>query len=144
MTRSERLTAQAQIRELSRQVRALKLKIKIPSPAKPWKGRTRAEDQKAKRETHRQQTARIREERIRIAGGKCEAYLFPEGPWEMSSLGVPFGQPPVQCAGSAEHMHHLLGGSGRRRQKQSVENVRMLCAFHHREAHRAQHKEATP
>lgn len=32
---------------------------------------------------------------------------------------------------AATEMHHTLGGIGRRRQQQSVGNVRMLCHRHH-------------
>lgn len=112
----------AEIGKLMRQVRALRRKLpRAPSVA--FKGRTLAEDRAAKRETHRQETARIRDERMGIAQGQCE--------WGILDT---FRNAP--CFRSATQMHHLVGGSGRRRQKQSVENVRMLCAFHHREAHR--------
>ncbi len=94
-------------------------------PAKP--GPTRAEDRVERRRKHAEGTARIREERMRISGGRCEGILLSK---------IDF-MPVCPCPYAAVHMHHLEGGSGRRRQRQTVENVRMLCEFHHREAHRA-------
>jgi hypothetical protein len=126
---------QSEIRDLRRQISALKRKLpKTPSAA--FKGRTRAEDRKAKRETHRDETSKIRALRMLVAGGQCEAALQCNRTQCTASHRCPSLGPL--------HMHHLEGGSGRRRQKQSVENVRMLCWKHHREAHRAQHPEGKP
>lgn len=113
---------QARIRDLSRKIKALRRQLpRAPSAA--FKGRTRAEDRASKREAHRRETARIRDERMAICGGRCEAA-------DRMAL---FGR----CYLPAAHMHHMRGGNGRRRQQQSVDTVRMLCVFHHFEAHGA-------
>lgn len=90
--------------------------------------RTRAQDRAEKRAAHREQTRTIRAERMRLAGGRCEYVIDLVG---------------NRCQAPAQHMHHLEGGSGRRRQKQSIANVRMLCLVHHRIEHR-EHPEVNP
>lgn len=78
-------------------------------------GPSRAEKRTAKRETHRKETAAIRAEVEKRAEGKCE-----------SCGGADDGRP----LGRLE-MHHVLGGIGRRRQMQAVENCMMVCRFCH-------------
>ena len=94
------------------------LSRKIKRPRKAI--RTRAEDKRAKRDRHREETRTIRSERMRLSGSRCEYLIDSWG---------------NRCHAPAQHMHHREGGSGRRRQKQSVENVRMLCLVHHKIEH---------
>lgn len=112
------------VAECQRALDALKPKAKRIRHALPGPSRKAARE--AKRAKHREETAAIREERMQVAGNRCEFV-------------VPGGGP--RCLITEDfrerlHMHHLLGGNGRRRQKQTVDNVRMLCEWHHREAHR--------
>lgn len=72
-------------------------------------------EKKAKKLSKRGQTAEIRAAVMARAGGLCEErYHGLRG-----------------CNGAADEMDHWLGGSGRRLQKQSVENCWALCWNHH-------------
>lgn len=84
--------------------------------AKRLPGPSRKESREARRKRHAEETAAIREERMRISRGVCEE---------------------IGCSQPATQMHHLLPGHGRRRQQQHVDTVRMLCVIHHAERHRA-------
>jgi hypothetical protein len=97
---------------------------KRKGPEKALPGESRKAKRERKRTTHRERTAQIREERMAIALGQCEGSSHV-----------------MRCQRLATQMHHLAGGSGRRRQQQSVETVRMLCEYHHREAHREARRE---
>lgn len=113
------------VAECQRALDALKPKAKRIRHALPGPSRKAAKE--AKRAKHREETAAIREAAMKRCGGKCEGYY--SDPYDVLCF--------HQCTGPAVHMHHLEGGNGRRRQRQTVENVRMLCEWHHREAHRA-------
>ena len=82
-------------------------------------GTSRAEAREAKRQRHREETAAIREAVFKRAEWRCQ-WTLPSG---------------RRCSRLADHLHHKEGGSGRRRQRQSVENTEALCWFHHKEAH---------
>jgi 5-methylcytosine-specific restriction endonuclease McrA len=106
MTPSE---IQAEIRQLTRQLKALRRKLP-KGPSKAFKGRTRAEDRKARQEAHRKQTREIYQAAMRRCEGRCEM--------------CDHGDRPLQ-------LHHLISGSGRRRQRQSIENCMAICGFCH-------------
>lgn len=72
---------------------------------------------KPTREQYREQTAQLRAELIALVGEFCERCGWPTP----AALG---------------HMHHTRGGSGRRRQEQSIENVAWLCGGCHDRLHR--------
>lgn len=88
-------------------------------------GPSRKEAREAKRRKHAAETDEIRKARLRIAKDQCEQMEMGE------RCGV------IDPLGNHLHMHHLEGGSGRRRQRQTVQNVRIYCEAHHRDAHRA-------
>lgn len=71
---------------------------------------------KPSKEEYREQTAKLRAELMALTGCICEwcGWLSP----------APHG-----------HMHHTVGGSGKRRQKQNISNVAWLCPSCHRRMH---------
>ena len=96
-------------RELSSAKQAIYLLQKgKPSPARKKAAGVRKQE---KRANHREETARIRDAVFLRAGSCCEA-----------------------CGAQVETLtlDHWLGGSGRRRQKLSVENTWALCGPSHR------------
>lgn len=80
------------------------------------KSRPRRDNAKAKRRAEREETGNIRRKVFERAAGGCEAYTFPLG----TDTAERCGEPP-------EILDHWLGGSGRRRPKQSVETCWALC-----------------
>lgn len=90
---------------------------KRKAPRKTLPGKSRAQVREERREAHARETAEIRSDRLLFCRGVCEMCLQP---------GTEAN--PLQ-------MHHTKSGSGRRRQQQSVENVRMLHLGCHRDLH---------
>ena len=89
-----------------------------PQP-KPTRA-ARLAKQREKRRAAQDSMADLRDARMDVAKGTCEWWTTPS----------------VRCPeSSALHLHHMLGGSGQRRQKQTLETVRIYCARHHRAAH---------
>lgn len=88
------------------------------SKMKPEK-RARLAAKATRRESKKEETARIRAEVFARAENRCEAWrpdpAMP-GAWE-------------RCDKTATIWDHWMGGTGRRRQKQSVENTWALCPF---------------
>ena len=86
-------------------------------PTKSLPEPTRKERKTAKREAHCEATGKLRAQAMERADSRCEV-----------------------CGGDDElgplHMHHIEGGSGRRRERQRIENVILLCAWDHDQAHR--------
>jgi DNA repair exonuclease SbcCD ATPase subunit len=68
----------AEIRQLTRQLKALRRKLP-KAPSKAFKGRTRAEDRKAKRETYREETARIRKGGDELLTACRHDAVYPRG-----------------------------------------------------------------
>ena len=99
-------------------------------PRKPIRkelsGPSLKEKREGKRKRHAEETARIREAVFKRADGRCENIgdLPPDAEWG-------------RCIHMPTELHHLAGGIGRRRQKQTVENTRAYCWECHRAAHRA-------
>lgn len=77
--------------------------VQVKAPIKTLPGLSQQERRAAKRAAHREETARIREAVMTRAGGYCEACGGPAT-----------GTDPLV-------LDHMLGGIGRRRQRQSVE-----------------------
>ena len=71
---------------------------------------------KPTREDFKAKTAEIRAKVVELAGEKCERC----------------NQPLPESEG---HMHHTVGGSGKRRQQQSLENCAWICFWCHRLMH---------
>ncbi|HVP49669.1 MAG TPA: HNH endonuclease [Candidatus Bathyarchaeia archaeon] len=76
---------------------------------------------KPTREEYREQTEALHKQVIGLAWVKGLLCCERCGEWTPQVVG---------------HMHHTLGGSGRRRQQQSIENVAWLCGTCHRALHR--------
>jgi hypothetical protein len=89
-------------------------------PAKRLPGEPKAAKRERRRAEHREETAAIRKAVFERAEGKCEGVFLQ-----------------ARCFRPATELHHLEGGVGRRRQKQTVENCRAYCFECHRAAHRA-------
>jgi hypothetical protein len=106
-------------------------------PAKRLPGESKAAKRERRRAEHREETASIRKavfERATIwpvEGPQCENLLT-----QLPGL-------RIRCQRMATELHHLKGGAGRRRQKQTVENCRAYCFDCHRAAHRAGAREGT-
>lgn len=78
---------------------------------------TRKERKKTKASGHRESTSSIRPAVFERAGGRCEAWHpDPERPGQWK-----------RCEKKATVWDHWLGGTGRRRQKQSVSTTWALC-----------------
>jgi 5-methylcytosine-specific restriction endonuclease McrA len=97
------------------------------APSKRLPGESKAAKRERRRAEHREETARIRKAVFERAGGRCE------GDWFVGGLVSKFDR----CFRVPTELHHLVSGSGRRRQQQTVENTRALCLDCHRAAHRA-------
>jgi hypothetical protein len=98
------------------------------APAKRLPGESKAAKRERRRAEHRAETARIRKAVFDRADGRCEGIVSitdAKDSWVQ------------QCPNAPTELHHLRGGSGRRRQKQTVENCRAYCFECHRAAHRA-------
>ncbi len=103
------------------EARALLERVRERKPIrKELDGPSRQEAREARRKRHAEETARIREAVFARAGGRCE--------WTDGG---------ARCSNAPVHLHHTEGGSGRRRQRQSVANTLALCMGHHVDAHRA-------
>lgn len=98
-------------------------RAKFPGKTPSWFGKQlkkqRKEKQEQERLTKKGETARIREAVVERAGNQCEAAAY-ERFW-----------PHLREHGM--QLDHWLGGWGRRRQKQCVENTWLLCPPCHRE-----------
>ena len=90
----------------------------LRKPKRPQK-RIEVGRMKPTREEYRERTRVLREIVMDLANYRCERCAEPQ-------LLLP----------SKGHMHHVIGGSGKRRQQQSIENVAWLCADCHRALHR--------
>jgi hypothetical protein len=99
------------------------------APAKRLPGESKAAKRERRRAEHREETARIRKAVFERAGGHCEGPVL----WVRTANDVTY----ARCFRTPTELHHLEGGSGRRRQKQTVENCRAYCFECHRAAHRA-------
>jgi 5-methylcytosine-specific restriction endonuclease McrA len=85
----------------------------VTSPAAVFRGTTRKEEKAAKRAIRRDAIARIRDAVFARARGKCERC----------------GKAPP------DHLHHLIGGIGRRRAMEDVDTCAALCEPCHRHVH---------
>jgi len=94
------------------------------SPVKPMK-KERLAKKKSARELRNEETARIREACMKRCGGVCECGC------ERTFITNPISTYRAE-------MDHWLGGTGRRRQRQSIENCWMLTALCHRLRQNAQ------
>jgi len=83
-----------------------------PKVKHPFKGKGRKEEKARRRARFAEETRRIREAVWRRSG-RCEACGYTTGD-------------------SYDQLDHVLGGSGRRRQRQSVETCWRLCWYCHR------------
>lgn len=95
----------------------LRLVAKRGAPKKTLPGVSRAEKRAAKRAAEREEMATLRSVVMARANGRCEVCYRAETP------------------ANPLHMHHLRGGSGRRRQEQRPETCVMACVLCHRRAH---------
>lgn len=85
----------------------------MTSPAAIFRGKTRKQEKKQKRLERRERVGELRRAVFDRAAGRCERCGR---------------EPPV-------HLHHTLGGSGRRRQLESVENCVAVCLSCHAKEH---------
>jgi hypothetical protein len=92
---------------------------KASAKAKANRARLRAR-KAAKYEKHRLSTGTLRAVALERSGGWCEWCLL---------VAFTDYDPP--------HMHHMAGGAGQRREKQSIQNLVMLCRGCHRGYHEA-------
>ena len=114
-------------RDVSARAREL-LKPKRRGPAKALPGEARQANRERRSREYSEATEAIRIAVFARAGGRCEAY-----PW--------IGTTDLsRCPRPATDLHHLEGGVGRRRQRQTVENTRAFCRPCHEEAHRAERR----
>ena len=86
---------------------------KQPSTKKSAAKREKQIRKSAAKAAHAKETAAIRLACFLRAGNRCE----------LCGFNIP------------TELHHLLGGSGRRRQRQAVENCMAICLLCHREYH---------
>jgi hypothetical protein len=96
-----------------------RVKTSSGSPARIFRGRTRAEERTEKQAARREKVALLR------------AAVFARARWRCEGE----SEPGVRCGEPAVHMHHLRGGIGRRRQEESVETCAALCLECHARVH---------
>lgn len=107
-----------------------KVPVRKVAPRKVIPGESRKAKRERKRLTHREEMEVLRMAVFTRAGGRCEFVNWKGTP------------EAFRCERTPSELHHLEGGSGRRRQRQTVENCRAYCFDCHRAAHRASRRSA--